>query len=584
MIQGLSTPLNPAQPTRMMPSGNDVLDEIRAAHGNLSPAAQRAIALSGVAPKVDNAVFYPKPNAPLPTIENGGLSDGVYRPNSIGSGDPIQLLATSAPNNSSEIAAPIVGKAAAKPLPEMPTPPEISAPAAPRVDLTPILPAPSMLGVARPTTPADSHLAELNRLTAVPLPGGDPRAHTKEDTGRSGIGQIHNPWVRKPLQVLDALGATFFPRLEMMIPGTEGHHGLLVAGNRAKVNDDVKRAGEATSQRQTEAQTDEAQARAESLRHPKPSNAFELFIQQNPNATADDWFAEQEKNKTATTEFEAWAKDPANKGKPVSEYLKMKADNSIPKESELPLGERVPQLNAALTSRYQVLHPNQPLPPQFTLPTNATSKDFDRIDKLLQATETATSTKAQQDQLAEMRRQTQAIAAQNRKETRDVQVQSAAFKVYVPALDSAERFNVMAKNYEDAVKSNDQQAMLSLLANHLGMTMGLQKGSRITKDIINEAAKSRPWLQGIKAKFSGDGYLSGLTLSPEQMRQMVTLGRERFAEDLVKARNEARYLGSNDDGPKRTPNQATMRFYLGLANGDVTRAKQIAAEDGWTVE
>jgi hypothetical protein len=68
-----------------------------------------------------------------------------------------------------------------------------------------------------------------------------------------------------------------------------------------------------------------------------------------------------------------------------------------PPEGELPL-PNVAQMNAGLTSRYQVLNPNKPLPPQFTLPANATQKDYDRIDKLMQSTENATATKAQRDQ------------------------------------------------------------------------------------------------------------------------------------------------------------------------------------------
>jgi len=157
-------------------------------------------------------------------------------------------------------------------------------------------------------------------------------------------------------------------------------------------------------------------------------------------------------------------------------------------------------------------------------------------------------------------------------------------KQFQPALDSAERFNVMTKNYEDAVKNHDQQAMLSLLANHLGMTMGLQKGARLTKDIINEAKDSRPWLQGMAAKFDSNGVLSGVTLTPEQMRQMVDLGRGRFMEDTTKARNEAKYLGSTDDGPERTPTKATINHYIALANGDKQKAKQLAIQDGWSVK
>jgi hypothetical protein len=157
-------------------------------------------------------------------------------------------------------------------------------------------------------------------------------------------------------------------------------------------------------------------------------------------------------------------------------------------------------------------------------------------------------------------------------------------KVYQPALDSAERMNVMTENYEKAIKGGDQQAMLSLLANHLGMTMGLQKGARLTKDIIQEAQHSMPWLQSIAAKFDDRGYLSGVTLSPQQMHQMVSLGQSRYAEDAKKSRSSAQYLGAQDDGPQRVPGKPTMRYYLGLTNGDAGKAKAMAAEDGWTVK
>ena len=157
-------------------------------------------------------------------------------------------------------------------------------------------------------------------------------------------------------------------------------------------------------------------------------------------------------------------------------------------------------------------------------------------------------------------------------------------KAYQPTLDSAERMNVMTENYEKAIKDHDQQAMLSLLANHLGMTMGLQKGSRLTRDIIREAQQSTPWLQGLQAKFDSDGYLTGVTLTPSQMRQMVGLGQSRYAEDAKKSRAVSQYLGATDDGPERSPGKATMRYYLGMTNGDPAKAKQIAAEDGWSVK
>jgi hypothetical protein len=165
----------------------------------------------------------------------------------------------------------------------------------------------------------------------------------------------------------------------------------------------------------------------------------------------------------------------------------------------------------------------------------------------------------------------------------DLASKQQAIKTYTPVMDSAERFNVMSKNYEDAVKNHDQQAMLSLLANHLGMTMGLQKGARLNQAIIKEAEQSRPWLQGLQAKFDKSGYLTGVVLAPEQMRQMVDLGRERFSEDYSKARNEAQFLGINE-GPQRTPSRSTMNHYIALASGDAAKAKELAKQDGWSVQ
>ena len=157
-------------------------------------------------------------------------------------------------------------------------------------------------------------------------------------------------------------------------------------------------------------------------------------------------------------------------------------------------------------------------------------------------------------------------------------------KAYTPTLESGERMNVMTDAYEKAIKDHDQQAMLNLLANHLGMTMGLQKGARMTKDIIHEAQQSRPWLQGLQATFDKDGYLSGVTLSPDQMRKMVNLAQQRYSEDAKKSRSTAQYLGATDDGPERIPGKATINYYLGVANGDPNKAKQLAKEDGWTVK
>lgn len=116
------------------------------------------------------------------------------------------------------------------------------------------------------------------------------------------------------------------------------------------------------------------------------------------------------------------------------------------------------------------------------------------------------------------------------------------------AREADTRLNVMLQNEQDALNGinkgkPDQQAEISLLANHIGMTLGLQKGARINQATWKEAESSRPWLSGIKAKFGSDGYLSGVTLTPDQIKQMVNLSRERRYWQWQQAAQAARNYG-----------------------------------------
>lgn len=267
-------------------------------------------------------------------------------------------------------------------------------------------------------------------------------------------------------------------------------------------------------------------------------------------------------------------------------------DKFQPTGEDAPLGaQRVLQFNALLGQRYSVLHPNAPLPPAYQLPANATVRDYQNVERSLSGEESASQTQASQAASRALREQTFELAKQARADQEAARQDKAtqagkqnAEKIFSPVMDSAERFNVMSQNYEDAIKNHDQQAMLSLLYNHMGMTMGLQKGARMTQALINEAVKSRPWLQGISTKFDNNGYLTGVTLSPQQMREMVNNAQGRFSEDMQKARNVAQYMGITDTGPNRVPNRATINYYTALAGGDPNRAKQLAANDGWTVQ
>ena len=124
---------------------------------------------------------------------------------------------------------------------------------------------------------------------------------------------------------------------------------------------------------------------------------------------------------------------------------------------------------------------------------------------------------------------------------------------YQGALD---RMATMDKNLEAGLKG-DQQAMLSLVANHIGMTLGAQKGSRINQAVWNEAIQSTPLLARVEAKFDENGYLSGVTLAPEQMRSMVKLAHEKV--DILKdhkRRVEDEYHDALNPGKRKTSTSA----------------------------
>jgi hypothetical protein len=69
-------------------------------------------------------------------------------------------------------------------------------------------------------------------------------------------------------------------------------------------------------------------------------------------------------------------------------------------------------LNSGLQTRWQVLNPGQPLPDWAKLNPNSTPLDFDRVDKLLEATEKGKATAAQQATVNAIRSQTFQLATE----------------------------------------------------------------------------------------------------------------------------------------------------------------------------
>ena len=154
-----------------------------------------------------------------------------------------------------------------------------------------------------------------------------------------------------------------------------------------------------------------------------------------------------------------------------------------------------------------------------------------------------------------------------------------------PALAADTQLNVMMENQKDALKGN-QQAMLSLVANHIGMTLGQQKGARINQAVWNEAVASTPWLKKVAAKWSPEGYLSGVTLSPMQIDQMVGLAKQRRKAVWNQAQKTAEASGvnlsvpdsdgqqSSPTGPVQEKNRKAQKGTRKLTASDLEKALQ----------
>lgn len=143
---------------------------------------------------------------------------------------------------------------------------------------------------------------------------------------------------------------------------------------------------------------------------------------------------------------------------------------SKPPEGELPLGDKVASLNQAMAQRYQVLNPGKPLPPFLTLPPTATQKDFDRVDKLMQQTESAQGTKAQQDTANAMRQESQRMAQQSQAERLEQQ------------------------GLQPIVGTDPKTGKDVLVSASDAKSLGLTGAMKADADLVNKSHAARTWL------------------------------------------------------------------------------------------
>jgi hypothetical protein len=239
-------------------TGNPVLDEISAAHANLSPQAQQAIegahGMLGISPSHSDPALAASA-APNPELAVPGVS---------GPRGPLPILSPETPAPSVMIG----GPSDADPYEGMSVPEVKGTPMADGqsengeiADLDRTRPQ----GLVAAPKPVSAAVQERSRLTAPPLPSSDPNAHTSADTGRPGVEQIHNPWLRALGTVADVVASGAFPRLGQFIPGSSAHHGLLVSQSEKAVGDEQAGAKSAADVARTEAETENRKAETSGL-------------------------------------------------------------------------------------------------------------------------------------------------------------------------------------------------------------------------------------------------------------------------------------------------------------------------------
>lgn len=156
----------------------------------------------------------------------------------------------------------------------------------------------------------------------------------------------------------------------------------------------------------------------------------------------------------------------------------------------------------------------------------------------------------------------------------------AALKVYNDSKksyqDAVDRDRTMSDNLRDILEAKkagkeNQQAMLSMLANHIGMTSGSQPKMRMSKAQWDEAKDSVSFLQRIEAKWDTEGYLSGVVLTQEQMDQMLELAHEKvdqLKDHVDRIKNDPDYSEALQLGKSAVP--ASMKGPKGKSNSSGT--------------
>ena len=399
---------------------------------------------------------------------------------------------------------------------------------------------PAVSPIAPPTTPR-TNAAEPDYGPALPGSVQEAQLKKEQDDYKAAryANEPHHTFGQKFGHVMGEVGgdllAAVSPRIAATIPATP-------YGREAQQERDTKNINEAQAG-QSEADLREAQA-AEARRN---ASASDWVAQGEPIVDAQGNAYQPEFNrKSGEARLTPLARGGAAQGAtppagatgtPPTAGGGLTRLGAPPNANTLLPADRIPQLNASLQDRYQVLNPGKTLPPEMTLAPNATQADFERVDKIMQQTEAAQGTQAQRELANQIRQQTANITASNQTNTRldrSYQFQSTQLeKLETPIRGVEQRLTTLASN----IQQKNPQADSLIAPELLSITTGGQgTGLRMNEAEIARIVGGRSHWEDLKAmmlKWQSNPQAVSITDDQRgQIRNIVDAMNGRIREEL----------------------------------------------------
>jgi hypothetical protein len=326
-----------------------------------------------------------------------------------------------------------------------------------------------------------------------------------QDEG-SGISQLQKKQrvLGTLLRIPETVGNIVAPWATAMIPGTELHHQMLLGSQRGTVSNDI-----ANDERTAQGQ--EASARANAISNPQPkepTTAFELWHQQNPQGTVQDWQKTQQKEGNqinspqegyarAITEAISENRDPLTD----PHVLAWKAAiENIAKEKEPNRDDRAIQIMSKPEAQWT--------PEERAYMTGY--KQYVQMNKV-------------QPGVSRME-----VANDPKWEALKIQKQRMVAP-YVEKAMEASKIDDLAERIMRDVRARGGQItgpeFMQLLSYHIAGTLGSIKGGNTGEAMIHEHINARPWSEALQAMYNKA--VNGGNVSMKQAEEWAKLASDR---------------------------------------------------------